>query len=175
MAAAAKGDTQSAGEDFVISRTVDAPRDLVWKVWTDEKHLVHWWGPKGFTVKHAKLDLRPGGTFHYRIVGPNDVEIWGKFQFREVHAPDRLVFTSSFSDEAGGITRHPMAPTWPLTMLTTVTFAETGGKTTITVRWAPLNASAEERKTFDDGRASMNAGWTGTFDVLEAYLPGASG
>lgn len=175
MAAAAKSDTGIAAgdEDFVISRTFDAPRDLVWKVWTEEKHLLQWWGPKGFEVKYAKLDLRSGGTFLYRIASPTGVEMWGKFQFREVAPPERLVFVNSFSDESGGITRHPMAPTWPLTMLTTVTFAERDGKTMITIRWTPLNASAEERKTFDEGRASMNAGWTGTFERLEAYLPRA--
>jgi uncharacterized protein YndB with AHSA1/START domain len=85
-----------------------------------------------------------------------------------------LVWVNSFSDEAGGLTRHPMNPTWPLEMLTTVTFEEQpGDKTKLTIRWQPLNANAEERKTFDAGHASMQQGWGGTLDQLAAYLASA--
>ena len=82
-----------------------------------------------------------------------------------------MVFISSFSDEAGGTTRHPMAPTWPLEMLSTFTFEEQpGGKTKVTIRWSPHNATEEERKTFDAGHDSMRQGWSGTLEQLEAYL-----
>ena len=97
--------------------------------------------------------------------------MWGKMVYREIVAPDRIVLINSFSDEAGGTTRHPMAPTWPLELLTTVTFEEQpGGKTKVTVRWVPHNATDEERKTFDTSHASMNQGWTGTLDQLAGYL-----
>ena len=117
------------------------------------------------------MDLRPGGTYHYGMKAPNGSAMWGKFVFREIVAPERMVFINSFSDEAGGTTRHPMAPTWPLEMLSTFTFEEQpGGKTKVTIRWAPHNATEEERKTFDAGHDSMRLGWGGTMEQLEAYL-----
>ncbi len=161
--------TESA--DFVIARVFDAPRDLVWQAFTDPEHMQHWWGPKGVTVVAAKMDLRPGGTYHYGMRTPDGHVMWGKFVFREISAPKRLVLVNSFSDEAGGITRHPMSPTWPLEMLTTLTFDEPlPGQTGLTIRWSPLNASAEERQTFDAGHDSMRQGWGGTLDQLAAYL-----
>jgi len=91
--------------------------------------------------------------------------------YREIIPPEKLVFINSFSDEKGGLGRHPMAPTWPLEMLSVFTFeVQPGGKTVVTVRWSPHNATEEERKTFDAGHASMNQGWSGTMDKLEAYL-----
>ena len=157
--------------DFVISRTFDAPRDLVWTCFTDAEHLKHWWGPKGFTVTHAKVDLRPGGTYHYAMKAPDGSTIWGKFVFREIAGPERMVFVNSFSDEAGGTTRHPGHASWPLEMVTVFTFEDVGGgKTRFTTRWTALNASPEEQKTFDTHHDSMRQGWTGTLDQLQAYL-----
>jgi len=159
-----------AAEEFVITREFDAPRDLVFKVWTEPEHLAQWWGPKGFTVKVANVDLRPGGMFHYGMVGPDGSEMWGKFVYREIAPPERMVFTVSFSDENAGTTRHPMAPTWPREMLNVVTFTANGEKTTITLRSSAYNASDEERATFKAGHASMQGGFTGTFNQLAAYL-----
>ena len=171
MSAAAAKTQTTASPDFVISRVFDAPRELVWKAMTEPERMKEWWGPKGFTVLAAKMDLRPGGSYHYGMAGPDGVQMWGKMAYREVEAPSRLVFINSFSDEAGGVTRHPMAPTWPLEMLSILTFEEVpGGKTKFTVRWAPHNPTAEEQQTFDAGHASMNQGWTGTLDKLTAYL-----
>ncbi|MBI1730438.1 SRPBCC domain-containing protein [Candidatus Acetothermia bacterium] len=157
-------------EPFVISRVLDAPRDLMFKVWTDPKRLKNWWGPKGFTVTTLKVDLRPGGTMHYCLQGPNNLEIWGKFFYREVSPPERLVCVNCFSDKEGNITRHPLSPGWPREMLTTITFKDLKGKTEVCIEWLPINASAEEIQTFDSGRASMTGGWTGTFDQLAEYL-----
>jgi len=166
-------ETESA--DFVIARVLDAPRDLVWKAFSEPERMRHWWGPKGFSVIAYKMDLRPGGTYHYGLKGPDGSTMWGKFVFREVVAPERMVFISSFSDEAGGTTRHPMAPTWPLEMLSTFIFEEQpGGKTKVTIRWRPHNASGDERKAFDAGRDGMMKGWGGTLEQLEAYLAKAA-
>jgi uncharacterized protein YndB with AHSA1/START domain len=157
-------------KEFVISRTFDAPRDKVWKAWTDREQLMQWFGPKGFSMTTAKLDFRPGGTFHYCLRSSDGKEMWGKFVYREIVAPERIVLVNSFSDEKGNLTRHPFSPTWPMEMLTTTTFTEEKGETTVTVRWIPINAAAEERKTFDDSRDGMRQGWTGTFDQLSEYL-----
>ncbi len=162
---------QTEGE-FVITRVFDAPRELVWKAWTERERLMQWFGPKGFTMRVATLDLRPGGVFHYCLRSPDGHEMWGKFVYRDIAAPERIVLVNSFSDEKGNLTRHPMSPTWPLEMLSTTTFAEQAGKTTVTVRWSPLNATEAERKTFDISHDGMRIGWTGTFDQLDEYLRG---
>ena len=160
----------AADQDFVISRTFDAPRDLVWKAWTERERLMQWFGPKGMTITDAKIDFRPGGLFHYCIRTPDGKDMWGKFVYREIVAPERIVLVSSFSDENGGITRHPWSATWPLEMLTTTTLIEEAGKTKLTIRWAPLNATETERATFDAARAGMQQGWGGTLEQLTAYL-----
>ncbi|MEA2342429.1 MAG: hypothetical protein QOF63_598 [Thermoanaerobaculia bacterium] len=157
-------------DDFVITREFDAPRDLVFKAWTEPERLAQWWGPKGFTVKVANINLRPGGMFHYGMVAPDGSEMWGKFIYREITPPERMVFIVSFSDESGGTTRHPMAPTWPREMLNTVTLTEHGETTTLTLRSSAYAASEEERATFKAGHSSMQGGFTGTFDQLAAYL-----
>jgi uncharacterized protein YndB with AHSA1/START domain len=158
-------------DDFVISRVLDAPRELVWKCFTDPEHMKQWWGPKGITVVASEMDLRPGGTYHYGMQAPNGPVMWGKFVYREIEPPRKLVVINSFSDEKRGLTRHPMSPSWPLELLSTFTFEEEGpGKTRFTLRWSPHNATEVERKTFDAGHASMTQGWNGTLEQLEAYL-----
>jgi len=156
---------------FVIARLLDAPRDKVWRAWTEVEHLRQWWGPKGFAVTHCKVDLRPGGLMHFCLRMPDGGEMWGKFVYREIVKPERLVWINSFSDQAGGTTVHPMSPDWPREMLTKVTFEAQGRKTKVTVQWVPVDASTDiERKTFDEGRDSMKQGWSGTFEQLESYL-----
>ena len=96
----------------MITREFDAPRALVFKAWTEAERLARWWGPKGFSVEVGSFDLRPGGVFHYSQRAPNGAELWGKFVYHEVVAPERLVFTSSFADPDGNtvrttLRRHP--------------------------------------------------------------------
>lgn len=159
-----------ASKPFVISRTFDVSRDTLWKCFTEPERMRQWWGPKGVTIIASKIDLRPGGTYHYGMRTPDGKEMWGKFVYREITPPERLVFVSSFSDEKGGLTSHPLAPSWPIEMLSTFSFVEAGGKTTFQVTWTPLNATPEERATFDAGQDSMKQGWTGTMEQLAAYL-----
>lgn len=160
----------AAAAPFVITRTFDAPRELVFKAWTDPAHLMKWFGPKGMTMPACTMDLRPGGVFHYCLRAPDGHEMWGKWVFREIVVPERIVLINSFSDAAGNLTRHPMSPTWPMEMLSTTTFVEQDGRTTITLSWAAYGATEVERQTFDSSHAGMQQGWTGTFDQLEAYL-----
>ncbi len=162
-------------KDFVLTRVFDAPRGLVWKCFTDPERMKHWWGPKGFKVIASKMDLRVGGTYHYGMEAPDGKAMWGKFTYREVVSQERLIFINSFSDEKGGVTRHPMAPTWPLELLSTFTFEDAGvGKTKFTIRWRTHNATAEEQNTFDAGQESMRMGWGGTMEQLETYLATAN-
>ncbi len=156
---------------FVTSRVFDAPRSRVWKAWTDAEQLKQWWGPKGFVVTRLELDLRPGGSMHYGMRSPDGKEVWGKFVYREIRAPERLVFLNSFSDAKGGVTRHPWNPNWPLQTLSTIELEEEGGKTRVKVTWLPIESSSEvEFKTFDENRDSMKQGWGGTMEQFADYL-----
>jgi uncharacterized protein YndB with AHSA1/START domain len=161
-----------ADTDFVLSRVFDAPRDLVFAAWTQRDHLLKWFGPKGTTlIAGISADFRAGGTFHYGMRMPDGKAMWGKWVFRELKAPERIVLVSSFSDEKGGITRHPMAPAWPLETLSATDFTvEAPKKTRLTLRWSPLNATDEERKIFMASFKNMEAGWGGTMEQLDAYL-----
>lgn len=162
--------SEADSEVFTISRMLDAPAELVYRVHTDATHLARWFGPKGLSIVKCDLDLRPGGTFHYGMATPDGHTMWGKWTFLEVTPSSRLVLVSSFSDADGGITRHPLSADWPLETLSSTTFEDVGGKTRMTLRWSPLNALEHERRMFASSHANMEQGWSGTFQQLEAYL-----
>jgi uncharacterized protein YndB with AHSA1/START domain len=162
--------TEPAIRPFVISRTFDTTDEKIWKAWTERERLMQWFGPKSFAMSAAKLDFRPGGFFHYCLQSPDGTKMWGKFSYREIVAPEKIVLANSFSDEAGGVTRHPFSSSWTLEMLSTLTLTEKDGKTTATVEWTPINPTPEERQTFDSSHDGMRQGWTGTFDQLQEYL-----
>lgn len=163
----------AAAKEFAVAREFDAPRDLVWKAWTETDRLSRWWGPKGFTMLSCTIDLRPGGVFHYGMRAPDGGTMWGKWVFREIAAPERLVFLSSFSNEKGETTRAPFSADWPLEVHSTLTLAESAGRTVVTMRGRPHGATDAERRLFESFFGSMRQGWGGTLDQLEAYLSGA--
>ncbi len=160
----------ATAQEFVIARTLHASRDLVWNVWTDVEHLQHWFGPTGVTIGNGKLDFRVGGTYHYSMQTPGASLMWGRMVFEEITPKERIVWINSFSDPNGGLTRPPFDGAWPAEILTTATFEEHDGQTTVIIRWEPLNASVEEVLFFNEVIAGMNEGWSGTFERLEAYL-----
>lgn len=155
---------------FQISRTVDAPLDLVWKAYTEQEPLMAWFGPQGFSMPHSRYDLRPGGEFHYCLRTPTGFEMWGKWTFVAIEPPHKLSMVVTFSDAKGGLTRHPMSPAWPLQTLSTTTFADQGGKTLIHIAWEPYQATADEIAVFHAGHAAMAQGCNATFEQLDAYL-----
>lgn len=157
-------------QELVITRTFQAPRRIIFKAFTEPAHLAKWWGPKGFTMNALTLDLRPGGTFHYCMTSPEGMEMWGIFFYREIEAPERIVFVNAFSDKDGNIVRSAFSPTWPLQVLNTWTLKEEEGITTLTLRGKPLDATDEETETFNNMHAGMKQGFGGTFDQLEQYL-----
>lgn len=162
--------------EFRIHRKFDAPREIVWKAWTDAEKLKAWFGPKGCPIFFSQLDLRPGGTYHYGMRMPDGGEMWGRWIFREIQEPERLVFVMSFSDPAGHtIARHPWEPNWPLEVLSIITFQALGPQTEIRIQWEALNPSEIERKTFEAGAGSMQQGWTGTFEQFTDYLQRETG
>jgi len=162
--------TESAASEFVYTRVVNAPRELVWKAYSEAKHLQNWWGPKGFSIEVERLDFRPNGTFLYSMTLPDGNKMYGKLAYREMDSPERLVFVVSFTDSEGTPIRHPMSPTWPLEVYNETTFTEEDGKTTIHIVGKPINATDEEQTTFVSGLSGMNKGTDGSMEQLESYL-----
>jgi uncharacterized protein YndB with AHSA1/START domain len=168
---------EKEGKDkFVINRTLEAPVDLVFAMWTDPKHIAQWLPPTGMTTKFFKGDIRTGGRGFWCMEGVNGV-MYGRAEYLEVTKPNRIVYTQSFCDENQKISHHPLAPTWPETMLTTVLLnAEDTNRTRVTVTWEVFGeANAAERQTFHDAKEGMTQGWTGSFDKLEDYLSAQPG
>jgi uncharacterized protein YndB with AHSA1/START domain len=160
----------SAVTEFVFSRTFDASREDVWNAVTQPEHLKRWWGTPGSSVEIARHELKPGGIFHYRMKFPDGRAMWARFIFREIVAPERLVWLNGFSDEHGGLTRNPWVPSFPLQTVNTVILAEREGKTLFTVTVVPFNASDEEISVFAGGINGMKAGFGASFKVLADYL-----
>lgn len=163
-------DAASAATEFVFTRTFDASREDVWNAFTQPGHLKHWWGTPGATVEIARHELKPGGLFLYCMKFPDGRVMWARFIFREIAAPERLVWLNGFSDENGGLTRNPWVPGLPLETLNTVTLAEQDGKTLLTIAAVPFNASDEETLLFAGGINGMKMGYGATFKILADYL-----
>jgi uncharacterized protein YndB with AHSA1/START domain len=151
--------TRFAEREVTISRVFDAPRALVFKVWTDPKHLAQWWGPQGFTNPVCEFDARVGGELRVHMRGPDGSIYPMKGVIREFVPPTRLVFTSIAVDAAGN---HLLEG------LTTVLFDEENGKTKLTVH-ATAAAVAQMAKAYLQG---MEMGWTQSIDKLQAYIAG---
>lgn len=154
--------TGISDRELVMERVFNAPRELVFKAWTEPEHLAHWWGPKGWTLPVCTVDLRPGGEWHYCMRGPEGEESWGKATYREIVPPERLVYVDAFSDAEGNVnTALPQ-------MVIAVEFFEHEGQTKVVSR--SLFTTVEERDTV----LAMGAveGMNETLDRLEAYLAG---
>jgi uncharacterized protein YndB with AHSA1/START domain len=160
--------------ELVLTRTFDAPRALVWKLWTESAHLEQWWGPAGFGMKTASLDFRVGGRFHYGMTPPGSSQVmWGLFLYDEIHPEERLVFRSGFADALGAFIRNPFNDRWPLEIRNELTLVEDNGKTVMTLRGVPHQATPEEERLFAENRSNVNQGFAGTFAQLASYLDDA--
>ena len=159
-----------ANVDFVMMRTFAAAREQVFASMTQAEHLKHWWGPQGCGIEVLRDEPRPDGVFHYRMRFAPGVEAYGCFNWKELAAPERLVYTDGFADETGQYVRHPMAPSWPVVTRHTVTLQEIDGGTQMTLVSTPVDASESERQTFKAGHALLQQGFGGMYDVYEGYL-----
>ena len=159
-------------DKFVITRSIHTQIDKMFQLWTDPKHLSQWLPPTGTTMRFINVDIRPGGSGFYEMSAANGMKMHGKINYLEIVKPHRLVYTQVFCDENQNITRHPMAPTWPETMLTTIQLtAEDANTTRVTVTWEIFGeATATERETFNREKAGMTQGWSGSFDKLDDYI-----
>jgi len=163
-------DQKEPAAEFFIERTFDAPRDLVFRAWSEAESLAQWWGPKGFGLRIVKLDFRPGGIFHYCSTMPGGAEIFGIFLYREIAPPERIVFLTAFADKDANLGRHPMMHDWPRYILNILTLTEHNRKTTLTMRGVPHDPTEAETKAFKEALKYLTPGFQGTFDQLEAYL-----
>ena len=159
-------------ETFVINRSFDAPIDRMFEMWSNPDHFSKWLAPTGFEMQFINCEIKSGGRSFYCMSGPGGMKMYGRAHYLEVQKPNRLVYTQQFCDENENVTRHPMSPTWPETMQTTVNLtAEGPDQTRVTITWECVgDVTAEELETFVKGRAGMTQGWTGSLDKLDDYL-----
>lgn len=142
-------------DELIVSRHFKAPRDLVWKAWTDPKHAVHWWGPPFCPAIEMHMDFRVGGKWHHCLKSGEDGSVLRQHGvFREITPPERLVFT--FTWDNNQYLEFPNVP-----MLVELTFAERDGGTLLTLRQTGFHSIGDR-----DGHGQ---GWTGTFDRFEEY------
>jgi uncharacterized protein YndB with AHSA1/START domain len=158
-------------EKFVINRSFDAPIDLIFDLWTTPEHLAQWVPPAGFTMTFIKSEIKTGGKT-FSLMSAGDVKMYAKAEYLKIERPGLIVYTQQFSDENENVTRHPMSPTWPETMLTIVNLtAEGENQTRVTITWEPAGpVTLQELDTFVKSRTGMTQGWTGSLDKLEVYI-----
>ena len=136
MAAASESTALVGDREIAATRIFDAPRELVWKVWTDPEHVGNWWGPNGFTTTIHSMEVKPGGVWRYVMHGPDGRNYRNKVTYLEVVAPERLVYElGSDSDDEVGYTE-------PVNHHVTVTFRDQGGKTRVDMRMVFVSAKA---------------------------------
>jgi len=148
------------GRKFVITREFTAPRDLVFRAWTDARHLAQWWGPRGFTNLICDWDPAPGNAIHVVMRAANGTDYPMGGEFREIAAPERLVFTSGALDENGKLLFE---------FLHTVTFAERKSGTLLTIRSEVIKTTPDANKYI----GGFEAGMTQSLVRLEEYLAAA--
>ena len=157
MAARSNSAADPAKRSLVITRIFDAPRGVVFKMWIDPKHMAQWWGPEGFTNPVCEIDARPGGAIRIVMHSPDGVDHRMTGVFREVVEPERLVFTNMAMDLEGNTL---------LEGLTTVTFAEHGGKTKLTLETSAAGVAARAPGMLK----GMEEGWRQSLDRLETLV-----
>ena len=149
----ARAGGQPPDRELVVTRILDAPRDRVFKAWTDPEQIARWWGPQGFTTTSLEMDIRPGGTYRACMRSPEGTLYRRRGVYREIVAPERIAFTFAWEDAVGDL--------GPETLVT-VTFAEQGGKTLLTLHQATFETVG--------GRDDHRRGWMSCLDRFAEYL-----
>src|SRR5579871_401161 len=157
MSTKTKASDESLGREFLITREFNAPRELVFKAWTDAKQLAQWWGPRGFTNPVSEWDFQPGGRIYVVMRGPNGTDYPMGGEFREITPPERLVFTSGAFDDKGKMLFE---------FLHTAIFTEHDGKTKLELRSKVTMATPGVGKYI----GGFEMGMTQSLEKLEDYL-----
>lgn len=157
-------------EELVITRNFNAGQQKVFDAWANPENMLQWWGPKGCNTSIKAFKLKQDGVFHYSIQAGDAPAMWGKFVFGNIHEPQLIEYVSSFANEAGNTTRAPFSAAWPLEISNTLTFSETDGITTLTLKGKPVNALPEEEALFFSNLENIRQGFAGTLDQLETFL-----
>lgn len=153
---------------YILDRVFDAPRDLVWRAWTDPDILHRWYGPNIETVIHA-FDLQPGGAWLNEMkMGANSD--FSKMVFQEVSAPEKLVWHHSSTDADWNIVASPMMADWPRTLLTTVIFEDLGDKTNVRLSQVPIDPTEAEIACFASVMGGMDKGWGSGYAIIDELL-----
>ncbi len=157
--------TKTPVRELVIERIFDAPRERVWKAWTDPEQMMRWWGPENFTAPVCKIDFRVGSKYHFCMRSPDSREYWSTGIYREIVPNRKIVYTDSFADEKGNVVSadyYGMSSDFPKELLVTVTLEDMGGKTKQILK----------HKGFPPGRHMDDArdGWSTSFDKLARSL-----
>ena len=153
---------------YVLERVFDAPRELVWKAWTDPELLPRWYGPGVETIVH-RHELKPGGLWLGEMKWGGNSN-YQRVEFTEVTPPERLVWLHSVSDADWNIIANPMMVDWPRVLLTTVTFEEDGGQTKLRLTWVPHEASEAEMTCFAAALEGLDKGWGAGMALLAELL-----
>lgn len=158
------------GKEIRITRTFDAPKDLVWRAWTDPELLVQWWGPRGFTSPVCKIDLKVGGTYLYCMRSEDGQDFWSGGVFKEIVPMKKIVCTDYFADKDGNKLTpqtYGMDENFPEEMDIVVTFEEQMGKTTLTIVY-PIPDDFKIREALL--KSGMEAGWNESLDKIEEVI-----
>ena len=147
------GSNTMADRELVITRVIDAPRWLVFTAWTRADHVAAWWGPQGFTTIYCEMDIRVGGSYRFGMRSPQGTEHWKRGVYREIVEPERIVFTFAW-ESANGSPGHEL--------LTTVTFAEDGARTRLTLHQAVFETT--------ERRDDHVHGWTSCLERFADYV-----
>ena len=153
---------------YVLERVFDAPRELVWKAWTDPKLLPRWYGPKVETIIH-RLEVKPGGLWLNEMKW-GETSNYQRAEYTEVTPPERLVMLQSNTDADWNVAPNPMMADWPRVLLTTVTFEEDGAQTRMRLTWVPHEASEAEVACFAAALEGLDKGWAAGMELLAELL-----
>ena len=158
----------SIPSEYILNHVFDAPRDLVWRAWTDPDLLAKWYGPGIETIIHG-YDLKPGGAWLNEMKWGEKSD-FSKMTFQEVGERGKLVWHHCSTDQDWNVQSNPMMPDWPTTLLTTVTFSADGDKTNVRLSQIPMDATEAEIACFTNMMAGMSKGWGSGFAIIEEML-----
>jgi len=165
----------ASDKQIIIERVFEAPRERVWKAWTEADEVKKWWGPAGFTAPHVEIDFKVGGKYLYAMHGPAgtefDRDLWSAGEYKEIVPLEKIVVSDYFSDEHGNKmnpSEHGLSTDMPAEMDVTVKFEELdGGNTKLSIIYPVPQTEAQYQAMKNSG---MEQGWGTSLDKLADSL-----